>query len=284
MKVMAKCLVTVFLTLLFVSPVVALYTISRLEKAQYAPKEPVTLEELAYGDVCPVTRMDMTQAVTATHVQVVSTAFHFQELGMYDDPYAIRFVVNPGDRVDVGDVLGYYQGAAVLSEKRGILERISLGSDPYLMLRSLDDLALSCQVDGSGYDWEQETCTLTLGDDTYHVANAEPIPGGTRLLLKSETAELVYGDSREKCTFFTGQVFPNALVVDARCVYAYPGSDKFYIRLVTERGKFVREIEVVPGYTDGEYRCISAKGEERVNEGMFCDSGYKVVVEGMGQP
>lgn len=285
-KTVGKIFLSIILVVLLASPVIALYGISKLERAQYNPKPQVALEELAYGDICPIFRTDIEQTVTVSNAQIISTSYKFQELMMYDNPYSIRFIVDVGDRVDVGDVIGYYDGNKIKSNERGIIKRISLGQDSYIMLESLQDLAIVCYVNAGDYNWEQENSVLKLGNDLFEVVDIEAFSNGsygTRVVLTSDTAKLLYGEEYDTMTFSTGKVFSKALVVDARCVYSYHNSVKSYIRVVSGYGKFIQEIEVTPGYTNGEYICISSLVNDSIKEGMYCDAGYKAVVEGFGE-
>lgn len=285
LKTAGKVFLSVVLVLLLASPVIALFAISKLERAQYKQKPPIVLEELAYGDICPIFRMDMEQIVSVHNVRVVSTAYRFIELSEYADPYKIRFVVETGDSICIDDVIGYYEGREIKATQSGLIKKISLGEDSYMMLESLQDLAITCYANQADYNWKYEDALLKWDDDNYQIVKVEESIGnkyGIKLTLKSETAKLIYGQQYDELTFSTGTVFPKALVVDARCVYSYPGSDKSYIRVVTDYGKFVEEIEVAPGYSNGEYICISGTINMSVKEDMYCDAGYKAVVEGMG--
>ena len=67
--------------------------------------------------------------------------------------------------------------------------------------------------------------------------------------------------------------------MEKSCVYTPTGSDKKYVREVDEFGKYLQEVEVTTGYSNGEYICVSG-----IEEGAFCDSGYKAVVESQGTP
>ena len=286
LKAAGKFLLSILFVVLIVSPVVALYGISLLERAQYNPKPQIILEELAYGDICPILRMDIEQIITASNAQIVSMSFRFLELKMFDDPYSIRFVVEVGDRINVNDVIGYYKGKEIKSTESGIIKKISIGSDSYVMLESLKDLAMVCYVNEEDYNWRQEKNMIKLGEDYFEIVKVEDVSTDkyrTRIVLKSDTAKLLYGEEYNSISFSTGKVFPMTLAVDARCVYSYPNSDKSYIRVVTDYGKFIQEIEVAPGYTNGQYICISASAGNSIYEGMYCDAGYKVIVEGLGE-
>lgn len=280
MKNWWKYLMALLAAALLALPVAGLVGVSSLEQALYAPSPPLELEALAYGELCQVERRDVPRRVTAEHCRVISTEQFFQELEDYD-PYAIRFLAEVGQRVQAGDVIAYCDGEPILAERVGVIRRIGQGSDCYVLLDALDALALECYVDESEFDWRQEGLTLTRDGDAYTVRTIEDARYaglGTRVVLESATAQLVYGQEEENAVFDTGQVFTDALVVDARCVYAYSGQEETYIRQVDGSGRYIAEIPVKTGYTDGKYVCISGV-EQSVPEGIYCDAGYKSVAE-----
>lgn len=278
MKKVGKILLLCLLLGILVSPVAALFAVSRLEKAQYSQVQPVVLEEVAYGDLCPVERMNMAQTVTATDCSVISTAVKFIELKDYPDPYSIRFLVDTNQLLLPGDVIGYYQGEPILAQESGFIQKISLGQESYIQLDSPEDLAISCYVDETTFRWDQENLQLTLGEDVFQVASLRREPDGRlKATLTSQTASLVYGKHFDSLTFQTGLRFDGTLVVDERCVYTR--NEKTYVRTVSEYGKFLQEVEVVTGYSDGTYICITPAEGNVLEENTLCDAGYKMIVE-----
>ena len=123
--------------------------------------------------------------------------------------------------------------------------------------------------------------TLNLKDpkgNKYTVSHIDEIRVGsdlTRVLLTSDTAQLIYGKKMEATNFNTGRVYPDCLVVQANCVYSYNGQD-YYIRLVDKDGVVLGEAQVEIGFSMNGFICITDGAEE----GQFCDSGYKAIAEG----
>lgn len=274
-----KCLVAALFLCLLVAPVVLLFYISDREQSQYQPAPNVELTDFAYGKLCAVTRRDVEEQITVSG-RVVSGGVVFIELSQYKNPYDIRMVVDYGQRVDTGDILGYYKGEPVLADKAGIVKRISQGSDSYIMLESIDDLVLSVQVtDQRALScFTGENAQLTTEDGKiFTVKEIEETAGGATILLACDNQALIYGGEYDKLVLKTGRVFPQALMVEESCVYTHPGEKQYYIRQVEADGTFVEEREVTLGYTVDGYVCVSG-----VPEGTWCDSGYKAVIEGGG--
>lgn len=284
-KKLGKGLLILAAAALLVLPVGALFAISAAEKAQYAQAPDIVLEELAYGDICEIIRQDVKQTVTVSSCEVVSTQVKFIELSDYPDVSKIRLIVDYGDQIRTGDVIGYYEGAAIEATETGIIRRISLGTDSYILLDSLDDLAISCYVDESKFQWRGENVELILGEDVFRVARIDAGSygqQGTHVLLTSDTAALAYGSTYSALTMETGRVFSKALVVDKRCVYYRSDGDGYFVRVVSDYGKFLGEYPVEVGYSNGKYICISARNGSAIHDGMLCDAGYKQVLEGRG--
>lgn len=282
-KIASVLLVLVFIAL-FLAPVGMIWKISEAEQQQYLPAADEVLEDLAYGEIRQVIRTDIPETVTVSG-SVVSTATKFIELDGYWDPFLLRMTVESGQTIRDGDIIGYYNGEPVLSDKTGIVKSVNIGTDSYIWLQSLDSLALRIEVNKDAVlaALQQEDITLTDADGaTYRVLEIAPAmteAGNAVVLLSCEGKKLVYGQQHPELTLQTGRIFQQALVVEKSCVYTPTGSDKKYVREVDDSGKFLREVEVTVGYSSEEYICISGIGE-----GAFCDSGYKAVVESRGNP
>lgn len=275
-KTILTVLFCIILIAILVAPVGILYYISEDEQAQYQPDFIPAVEEMAYGEIVDIRRRDMSETITLSG-SVVSVSDFFVELEV-KDPYALRFMVSVGDVIHPGDLSAYNGSKEILSEVYGMIREINLGTDSYLRMASLDDLALECYVNQSQRkvllrsslelaDEDGTTLSFLSADDVYSGDNT------TRVLLRYDKEDLCYGQSFENLKLTTGRVYRDALVVEERCVYQKVGAEGYYLRLVDEDGKYLSETEVKLGYSDGTYICVSG-----VDEGMLCDSGYKAFV------
>lgn len=279
-KTLAKIIVVLLFVALIVAPIGALYYISVLEQAQYLPQEEqIVLEELAYGSTCQIMRMDMSERITLSGT-VVSTKVIYEELEM-ENVSCLRLLISSGQVLQAGDLIGYLDGQEVHATKTGIIRSINRGSDAYIELWSLDDLAIECYVDDVQLKiLKRGSLDLTDADgNQYTVEHIDEIRVGsdlTRVLLTSETAQLIYGKKMESTSFITGRVYPDCLVVPTNCVYSYNGGQTYYVRLVDKDGVVLGEHEVEVGFSMNGYICITDGAED----GQLCDSGYKAIAEG----
>lgn len=279
-KTISRIIVALLLVALMVAPIGTLYYISALEQEQYLPKqeEQIVLEELAYGESTEILRMDMAERVTLSGT-VISTKVIYEELKL-ENISQLRLLISTGQVLQSGDLIGYLDGQEVRATKTGIIRSINRGSDAYIELWSLEDLAIECYVDDVQLKVLKRG-SLDLTDSNgnqYTVAHIDEIRVGsdlTRVLLTSETAELIYGKKMEDINFNTGRVYPDCLVVEASCVYTYNGQD-YYVRLVDRDGVVLGEVQVELGFSMNGYICITDGAEE----GQLCDSGYKAIAEG----
>lgn len=275
-----KILVGLVLAVLFLLPVGALVIISQMEQAQYVTAEDEQLQDMAYGKVCQVLRIDVEEYVEVSG-SVISTKVSFMELKQYKEPYNIRFIVNVGDVVGAGDVIGYYQGKEVCSEVTGQIQMIDLGGEPYIMFEAFDNLAIeiACTDDYLLSVFQRSNAELTSPEGVIYrvlkVDKASSAMGATKVWIAPEGgSSLIYGALMEDLRLYTGRVFPQSLMIEKACVYSYPGSEVKYVRTVDRNGVFLSEVEVEVGFENGDYVSVSG-----VEEGTFCDSGYKAIVE-----
>ena len=277
-KKILTVLFCIVLVCLLILPVGMLYVISRDEQSQYRAEAVPAVEELAYGDTFSVTRRDIYETITVSGT-VVSASELFMELNV-QDPYGLRLMVSVGDVIRPGELIAYDGDKEVVSDSYGLIREISLGTDAYIRLYSLEDLALECYVNDTQRavlertslelrDDQNAALTVLKIDDVYTGGNT------TRVLLRYDMDGLRYGQTFEKLTLTTGKVYTQALVVRAECVYRKVGSNSYFLRVVDQNGRFLSETEVQIGYTDGTYICVSG-----IEEGTLCDSGYKALVEG----
>ena len=181
---------------------------------------------------------------------------------------------------DAQSATAYEGEKALYSTADGLIGEISLGENPYLRLYSLQALALECEIS------QTQRKLFSRSDLALQDENGIPLEllelgeictanGSIRLLLRYELPGLTYGQQLSSLTLYTGRVYSQTLAVEKRCVYQKNGDDASYLRLVDEAGHFLGEAEVLTGYANEDYICVSG-----VEEGTLCDGGYGAVWEG----
>jgi hypothetical protein len=271
-KKIFKIFIALFLLALLVAPVILIFLISQAEMAQYKPKAVPRIGELTYGEIMPVFVTDMQETVTLSGV-VVSNETIFIEL----PPKAaeIRFIVNAGDVVIAGDVIGYLNGEPFRAEKTGYIQNVDRWSaDPYIQMQSLDNLALSCMVSSiQAKQLTRKGANLTTADGMELLlikqGKVEDNEGKVEFLFSFLGGVLNLGHVFEQLTVKTGLVYQDALVVNKNCVYQLEDGGPYYVRTVDESGRYIAQLEVGIGYSDDEIICITG-----IPVGTLCDSGY----------
>lgn len=279
-KTLLKGCFWVLILCLLIAPLGIIYRISVQEMEAYQAPEAPIIRESAFGDVVQAIRSDVPEYITVTG-QFVSHDYGYQELNQRK-PDQIRWEVNSGEEIHVGQVLGIYQGNAVLSEVDGILEEINVyGNDPYLKVKLLTNLELECQVSPSALKALNRAEVLKTVDDAEvrvsfisHLQNAD---GTTTVRLTMDSAEYIYGMELKNLQLYTGNVYTGSLVLPEKCLYQKEqGEDQpWYVRQVTEDGYYISEVTVQRGYSNGDYVCVTG-----IDEGTWYDAGYKLVAEG----
>ena len=264
---------------LLIAPIAALYFISQNEISSLSMQEEIVIQEVSYGEPKPVFFGSIKNSIVASGT-VVSRDIDFIELGEIQDADKIRFVVQIGDYVNSDTVIGYLDGQSITSGKEGVIREINYGSNGYILLDLIEPLALECYVD------VKKAAELSVGDvltddagNSYVIIEIDraAMYGNIRVLLALDRDDCIYGTEIESLELYTGEGIENILMISRDCVYSYPGSDKQYVRVVDKDLFFVNEIEVKTWLSDDSYITVSGEG---VEEGMLCDSGYKLIAEG----
>ena len=263
---------------LLVAPLGLIWQISQDEMAEYAAPEVPVLQETAVGDVVQAIRQDVQEYVILSGT-FTSTEYAYMELNARQAS-SIRWVVDIGDEIQEGQVLGTYKNTEIISSVSGILVEVNTYSAaPYLRVQQfspavlearIDDRTLSALILAEELSTEHgETVTLE-----FHSLQKNP-DGTTDVLLSIDSEKYTYGQELRELRILTGRVYRKTLVLPAKCVYQKEAGENepWYARMVTEEGLFLMEMEVQIGYTNGDVVCISG-----VEEGTWFDSGYKAII------
>lgn len=283
MKILRSILTGVFWLLivaLLVAPLGLIWQISQREMAEYATPTVPVLRETAVGDPVQALRQDVAEYVILSGT-FTSNEYAYMELNARQAS-AIRWVVDIGDEIQEGQVLGTYKNTEILSTVTGILTEVNTyAASPYLRVQAFSPVVLEARVNERTLSVLKNAEGLTTENGeavTLAFCSMQKNPDGTtdvQLSIDSETYQ--YGQELNTLRILTGRVYSKTLVLPSKCVYQKEtGEDEpWYARMVTEDGILIMEVEVQIGYTNGDVVCVSG-----VEEGAWFDSGYKAIMGG----
>lgn len=279
---MIRKITSVFLMLFFAAllaaPVGALYLISKQEIMLLEEKDILEIQELSYGEPKKLFYGSIGESITVNGT-VISREQIFMDIPGYNLD-KMRLIVNSGDYIASGWVIGYLNKEEVIADKSGVIREINLSYPAYFLLDSVECCALECYIPA------ETVRRLSVGDQlsdcggtVYEVLQIDPVgnANGVRALLEAKNGSLTYGVSMNELSLQPDRRIDGVLLAPKECVYSYPNSDQKYIRVVDADGVFQRELEVKTLYSDDSF--VSVSGDDIV-EGLYCDSGYKAIVEG----
>ena len=263
---------------LLVTPLGLIWQISQNEMAEYAAPEVPVLQETAVGDIIKATRQDVQEYVILSGT-FTSTEYAYMDLNARQAS-SIRWIVDIGDEIQEGQILGTYKNTEIISTVSGILvEMNTYSASPYLRVQQFSPVVLEARVDDrtlSALTLAEELATENGESVTLEFHSMQKNPDGTTdVLLSIDSEKYTYGQELWELRILTGRVYRKTLVLPAKCVYQKETGENapWYARMVTEEGIFLMEMEVQIGYTNGDVVCISG-----VEEGAWFDSGYKAII------
>ena len=263
---------------LLVAPLGLIWQISQDEMAEYAAPEVPVLQETAVGDVVQAIRQDVQEYVILSGT-FTSTEYAYMDLNARQAS-SIRWIVDIGDEIQEGQILGTYKNTEIISTVSGILvEMNTYSASPYLRVQQFSPVVLEARVDDrtlSALTLAEELATENGESVTLEFHSMQKNPDGTTdVLLSIDSEKYTYGQELWELRILTGRVYRKTLVLPAKCVYQKETGENapWYARMVTEEGIFLMEMEVQIGYTNGDVVCISG-----VEEGAWFDSGYKAII------
>ena len=283
MKLLKSILTGAFwllIAVLLVAPLGLIWQISSNEMAEYAAPEVPMLQETAVGDVVQAIRQDVQEYVIVSGI-FTSTEYAYMELNARQAS-SIRWIVETGDEIQEGQVLGNYKNTEIISTVTGILVELNTYSaSPYLRVQQFSPVVLETRVDErtlAALKSAEELVTESGEQVTLEFYSMQKNPDGTTdVRLSIDSDKFTYGQELRELRVLTGRVYRKTLVLPAKCIYQKNAGENepWYARMVTEDGVFLMEMEVQIGYTNGDVVCISG-----VEEGSWFDSGYKAIVGG----
>jgi len=283
MKLLKSILTGAFwllIAVLLVAPLGLIWQISSNEMAEYAAPEVPMLQETAVGDVVQAIRQDVQEYVIVSGI-FTSTEYAYMELNARQAS-SIRWIVETGDEIQKGQVLGTYKNTEIISTVTGILVELNTYSaSPYLRVQQFSPVVLETRVDErtlAALKSAEELVTESGEQVTLEFYSMQKNPDGTTdVRLSIDSDKFTYGQELRELRVLTGRVYRKTLVLPAKCIYQKNAGENepWYARMVTEDGIFLMEMEVQIGYTNGDVVCISG-----VEEGAWFDSGYRAIVGG----
>lgn len=276
-----KAVFWLLIVALLLVPLYLIYRISNEEMRQYDIADAPVLLETAYGQISGAFRTDIHETVS---VRGSFTSNSYAEMNLnYKRPELIHWFIEQGSEIEEGQVIGTYKGEEIYSTVTGIVMLINAynADNSYLRVLEYEPLVLRCALTDKQLSALKSAEKLTLQDGRIVEINScshQRNPDNTTTVELAFDAEgYAYGQVVESLKLETGRGYPQALVVDERCVYQKSeGEDSpWFVRRVTEDGYFIDELEVKLGYRSGSLVCISG-----IEEGMLFDMGYKAVAAG----
>jgi len=263
---------------LLVSPLALIWKISEHEMAAYTAPDVPKLMETAIGDAIQATRQDVKEYVILSG-RFISEDYDYMELNR-KHVSDIRWLVDLGDEIQEGQVVGTYKTQDITSTVTGILTEINTySSAPHLKVQTFDPILLETKVT------DRTLAAIAGGDSLVTEAGEEATihfcskqkntDGTTTILLSIDSAQYTFGQEINALRLYTGRVYSRTLVLPEKCVYQKESGEgqPWFVRMVDEKGLFLSEIQVQIGYSNGEVVCVSG-----IEEGAWFDSGYKAVM------
>lgn len=270
---MKKLIFTAIMVIMFVIPILLIIIISRSEMEQYQNTDEIFFKEKSYGEVYDIFRTDI-EVYYEFNGKMIGDGYYY--LNLEDKDYKeIIFTIKEGDEVRKGDSIAFGDGKEIFSEYDGIV-RNTEGTT--IVLESTESLVFETYVDidiaGKLLKLENKNFTSETGSRITCIKISDVVTdNGVQVLFKIDSDEYLYGQCLEGLKLFTGEVYTDVLVVDKDCVYKKADGNS-YVRIVDEEGTFIEERQVNTGYSTEEIICITG-----AEEGEWCDSGYKKVME-----
>lgn len=267
---MKKIVFIVSMIILYCIPVVFICLLSASEVDKYSQDIEFEFKEMAYGEIASVIRMDMREYYSFDGSFVSDTE------KIVEVPYNATIYVNENEETFRNTVIATVNGNEVTADINGVVSSIDYGENTTIKIKDISSLLFECQVPKNYIHYFETEVLYDESDNEIQVVKKSNIVdnGCIKVYLKLLETEYYYGETVQKYPIYTGNIFHNALVVPADCVYKKLDDSHHYVRQVSETGEFLNEVEVTVGYSDGKYVCITG-----VEEGTYCDSGYKAVID-----
>lgn len=254
--------------ILVVMPIVLIVIISTIERNSYQITEEGKADIVkSFGEPIPITRGTIKELI---ELEGVFNSREFVEVKIHDNHVENLLIYKQVDEeVRRGEVLASVEGYQYLSPINGKITQIDNFT---IKIISFENLLFETSVNK---DFKFKELFVKNSDEKLTMERLSNIVDKKKrkAWFLNSNKNYLFG---EEMTFelYTGQVEDNVLTAPKGCVYSKQDKSKFYIRTVSESGVFIEEKEVQIGIQDDSN--ISIIG---VDEGVFCDSGYKKYID-----
>ena len=260
---------------LFALPIVLMMNMSRKEQEEAVQDRHYEFKEVAYGEIMQVYRKDVDHYINLSG-EVTSDSYEFIELNV-DATSVVRVTVGVNSEIHKGQVVAYVNSRPVISECNGVVEEINYDFKGYIKVHTFDELVVRCSV-------AEEDANILMKSDKLKTENGIDVSvvrvsnihsdGCVDVFIKTSEDTFGYGQIVPEFRVYTGNVYKKTLVVDKDCVYRRKENGPSYVRLVDANGYFIEERQVSISYESDDVICVT-----NLEEGAFCDSGYKKIVD-----
>lgn len=274
-----KILIIAIIACMCLIPTAVVFVISHKELNKYKVDNNYQLKEKAYGSLINPSRQEIKEYYEVKG-EISSNIIQFIEIPMSNSS-EIKMVVEEGEEVYNGQIIGYCNGVNIISSYDGVVKVIEKASDKTVVkIQSFEGLVLKAFIPGEledrfanvMYDEAGIAFTLISKSKQYKEEGIECI------YSMSDISQYRFGQKFDSFRLYTGQIFSETLVIPKDCIYQ-KNDKKNYVRLCDDGGYFIREQEVELGLEINNFIAISGLKEED-----NCDSGYSYVMQDKDVP
>ena len=279
MKKIKSLIILIICVLLYCIPMVAMYMISNKEIEQYDLKVDDVYKERAYGELVQPQRITIKENYEVSG-EITSNTYRLMKLP-YSETDELKLNINIDDEVRTGQKIGSLGTQDVYSSCNGIVQEIIEGEEPKVKVLLFEKLVLKANLSKDVADKLEGTLTDD-NDNIYEVISKsnQVREEGIEVLFAIKSAnEYRFGEKVNNICLYTGKEYEDVITIKKNCVYTKPASDKKYVRVCNSLGEFKQEMAVEVGYEFEDNVCITG-----IDEGVYCDSGYKYVINNQEVP
>lgn len=273
MKKVLRVVTVIVVLVIYCVPLFGIYCISNKEKESYQLDDEYNIEKTAYGVPCEVSKIDMQEYYSYPGTIEGYKIVDVKVSGLKADKTS--YICKTGDEIFKNQDIATDGRNTFKSPMNGIVQDIPYSKDGCVNVLSLDELCLNLSVPVDEVGVFENAIYDENGNKIKVIAKSNQVNenGEVSIKITNTFGDYLAGQSVNDIKIYTGYTYSNVYVVDVDCVYSKGKDNTYFVRKVDSKGKFIEEVEVGIGYSNGEYICITG-----LEEGEFCDDGYKDLV------